>query len=66
MAKVGIADNDIYYYPDCPFANLDDVHILDCKCYKLSDAPGSIGGDYWCSTAQMFKKCPMDVKKRES
>ena len=63
MCKVGITEFSEYYYPECPFANLDDVHILDCLCIKLEDDNAAVGKEYWCSTAQTYKKCPMDVKK---
>jgi len=64
MCKVELADfsDNIYYYPECPSANTYDVHIKDCLCNKLSNDPGSVGGQYWCSTAHKFNKCPMDVK----
>ena len=66
MCKVEFADYevDILYFPECPYADNEDIHIKDCRCVVLAHSNGSVGGEFWCSTAQKFDKCPMDVMKR--
>ena len=66
MCKVEFTEfeDGVFYFPECPYADTVDVCIKDCRCVVLAHSYGSIGGHYWCSTAQKFDKCPMDVMNR--